>query len=606
MKAEEVTAGRLFGSDQQLLIPLWQRRYSWDKVDWAELWQDLERLESGEAPSHFIGSVVLHALKWSGLPSEARRYWVVDGQQRITTLTILVCAIRDRLARLETDATTRAETMASYTSQLLRNTNLKADHQARLVLQDVDRGKLGPILDGDGADASGSLVERAYSFFAQELSTKTKQETEKLLTHVLVDLNAVWVTLEESDNAHRVFQTLNAGGKPLRQADLVRNYFFLLLGENGDEFYKKQWKNLETDLSTRELEDYFVAWSVSQGHTGAKDSLFRYFQKDLSQNESDVEAIESYGASLVDCSRLFSWIRTPKDMPIKPAKKVLGDLRNWGTLPVEGLLLFLLRRNHEGALDDKSLADGFEVVLSFLARRMLAGYEPQLHKSISTGTTLKLRQRSDLRDADLVAYLRLVLSSGEDVRTWPSDELIRERIVSNPLYTPSRSAWVFSILERINRMLFDYTKHAPPTLDRTQFTVEHVMPQTLSPEWEADLQEWGTDSPSKLHATRVHVLGNLTLSPINSELSNKPFVEKVEMLKDDWLRLNQDLVQASTWTESSINERSRALAKLAQRAFVPPMTPEEVSTSALGVDAAKPAVAPEDEAFEDEDEQASI
>lgn len=601
MHAEEVTASQLFASDQQLLIPLWQRRYSWSLSHWRELWRDLSRLRSGEAPSHFVGSVVLHALKWSGLPSEARRYWVVDGQQRVTTLTVLVCAIRDRLARLEPDNQARTKTMESYTSQLLLNTTLKAVHQQRLVLQDIDRGSLEPIIDGGGVESPGTLVEKAYDYFAGQLASMDKADTEKLLTNVLVDLNAVWVTLEETDNAHRVFQTLNAGGKPLRQVDLVRNYFFLLLGEQGDDFYKDHWRTLESDLSAHELDDYFVAWSVSQGHTGGKDSLFTYFQADLTGNENNIGAIIDYGTGLVEASRLFGWIRKPEDMPLEVARGSLIDLRNWGTRPVEGLLLHLLRRHTSGQLGEEHLTNAFEVVLSFLSRRMLAGYEPQLHKSITVSTTSKLRKRPELENADLVAYLRAILSQGGDVRTWPSDELVMERITSNPLYTRPRRAWVFSILERINRMLFEYQKHAPPALDRTKFTIEHVMPQTLSQKWEQDLVDWGVDSPSRLHATRVHVLGNLTLTPINPELSNKTFSEKVPMLKDDWLRLNNKLVEASTWTEAHIDERSRSLVKLALQAIVPPMSADELK--GVSVDETSTAApAPEDEVLDYDEE----
>lgn len=570
MKAEEVTAGRLFAGDQQLLIPLWQRRYSWDSTDWKALWRDLLRLESGDAKSHFVGSVVLHSLKWSGLPSEARRYWVVDGQQRITTLTILVCAIRDRIARLMLDDDSRKESSTLYSSQLLINTNLKPEHRFRLVLQEADRGMLQSLIDGTPLSAAGSLVGGAYEFFSAKLAERNQEESEALLTHILLDLNAVWVTLEEQDNAHRVFQTLNAGGKPLRQADLVRNYFFLLLGARGDQFYADRWRILESDLSARELEEFFVAWSVSQGHNGAKGSLFSYFQRDLAQKEELVDAVDEYGQDLVDTARLFRWIRQPEDVPIPEVKQVLTDLRNWGTLPFEGLMIWLFRAHRAERLNDAELRSSLEIILSFVARRMLAGYEPNVHKSIATAITSKLWAAEELDGAQIPLHLRMLLSQGSDVQTWPNDELVLERITSNPLYTGSRSRWVFLILETINRGMFTYANHVPATLDRESFTIEHVMPQTLTPVWEEDLQSWGVASPSRLHATRLHVLGNLTLSPINSQLSNKPFADKVKMLADDWLRLNTDLIQSATWTEARINERSRTLAQAALATFIPP------------------------------------
>src|SRR5690349_12497564 len=125
MKAEEVPAGRLFDSGQQLLVPIWQRRYTWDRQEWIELWRDLDHLRSSPNASHFIGSIVLKALPWRGLPSEAKRYWIVDGQQRAITLTLLATAVRDRLARLSGSDEERVAVSRAYTDQLFRNPSLK-------------------------------------------------------------------------------------------------------------------------------------------------------------------------------------------------------------------------------------------------------------------------------------------------------------------------------------------------------------------------------------------------------------------------------------------------------------------------------------------------
>lgn len=582
MKAEEIEVGKLFNGGQQLLIPLWQRHYSWEHTQWAELWTDLERLQEEGVTGHFVGSIVLQALPWSGLPSEARRFLVVDGQQRITTLTLLVCAIRDRLVEFGLTDEERAQTRADYTAQLLLNTTHQEGHRHRLVLQENDRVLLDPIVDGKGTGTGSSLVERAYDFFRRRISGLDRDAITQLLSRVLVRLSAVWVTLEDGDNAHRVFQTLNAGGKKLKQADLVRNYFFLLLGELGNDFYESHWRQLETDLNDRELEDYLVAWSITQGHTGGKDSLFRYFHKDLVDREHSPEAVLEYGRGLVEVARYFRWIREPSGSSLDlTAQSSLRDLRNWTTQPAEGLLLWLLRRHGDGKLDSKYLHAGFEVVLSFMVRRQLAGYEPNLHKSIFVATTRKLRSRSDLSQADTVDYLKYVLSSGIEVRTWPTDEAISAVARETPVYSSARAGWAFLILERVNRELFENAKHAPPELERSKYSVEHVLPQTMTPRWTADLQDWGVENPTHLHQSRLHVLGNLTLTPINSELGNLPFEEKRVQLDDDWLRLNSDVANSNTWTEHRINERSTALAKKACNAFAAPMSTAELQAARI-------------------------
>lgn len=582
MKAEEIQAGRLFESSQQLLIPLWQRHFSWDRREWSELWTDIQRVGNQDLASHFLGSVVLKTLPWRGLPSEAKRYWVVDGQQRVTTLTILVCAIRDRIAQLAGSKAERDELLTTYTSQLLKNTNLQEDHQDRLVLQDRDRVTLAPIVERTWDGSTLSLVERAYAYFKGEVSALNHEQLLDLLSLVQTRLTAVWVTLEAGDNAHRVFQTLNAGGKRLRQSDLVRNYFFLLLAEAGDAFYAAHWRQMEADLSDKDLEDYLVAWSISQGYSGGRDSLFQYFHRDLLPHESSIDEILNYGRALTATARLFRWIRQPTDstLPVD-VQGTMVDLRNWTTLPAEGLILWLLRKHEESILASAELRDALEIVLSFMARRQLAGYEPNLHKSIFVAATRRLSAAEGLSGSDIVEYLRFLLSKGDDVRTWPTNETVVANARTSQIYSAARSNWTFSILERINRQFFTAQQHAPQALDRSRFSVEHVMPQTLTEEWMADLAEWGVENPTQLHQSRLHSLGNLTLTPINSALSNLRFAQKHALLSDDSLRLNVQIADAQTWSEHRINERSSALAQLACQAYTAPLSGDALEEAKL-------------------------
>lgn len=601
MKAEEVSIGELFRSGQQLLVPIWQRRYSWDRQDWTELWGDLQRLREGSASSHFLGSFVLSKLPYSGLPSEAKRFWVVDGQQRVATLTVLVTVLRDRLASFTATDADRTAKRDEYTRQLLRNADLQDGHQARLVLQEPDDSRLRLMVSAGRDETADSSIDNAYTFFYSATEGCTQDELSGLLTIVLTRLEGVWVILEEGDNAHRVFQTLNAGGKPLRQSDLVRNYFFLLLGDRGNQFYEDHWSDLEEELSTKELDDYFVAWTISQGHTGGRQSLFRYFQSDLRNHEEQPDEVEEYGLRLTSTSPLFLRLRREPQPAPQPLERVLRDLYFWGTAPAEGLLLHLLRQRKADRLDDVQLALALECVLSFMARRFVAGYEPNLHKSILVAATHRLLDHPNLDGENTVALLRFVLSRGVDVRTWPTDDQIQDRAESTPLYTSSRANWAFSVLERANRASYAMAQQAPLDLPRSQFTVEHVMPQTLTEEWENDLESWGVESPTRLHQTKLHVLGNLSLSPINSTLSNKRLSEKRGLIQHDYLRLNLDLADVPAWTETIINERSKDLAERICRAYIKPLSQEEIEASPFSGDIALAEVA--DEASdEDEDE----
>ncbi|WP_062204152.1 DUF262 domain-containing protein [Demequina salsinemoris] len=582
MKADEVQAKEFFKSGEQLLIPIWQRHYAWEKPQLTELWTDIERIrDTEEAPSHFIGSIVVKKIDYDGRRTEAQRYYVVDGQQRITTLTILVCAIRDRLAQLESTVEERAALIQNFNSQELLNANLKEGHRERLVLQKRDREALLPLIQGVPNPGSDTLVDRAYAFFKGKLEPMDNEALEELLSLIKTHLTAVWVGLDNNDNAHRVFQTLNAGGKKLRQADLVRNYFFLLLAESGEEFFTSSWLPMEQRLSDDELVDYMVAWSVSQGHNGSKESLFTYFHRDLVPFERSLNDVLAYGSEFTGTSRIFRWIREPESSDLSPnAKSVATDLRNWSTLPADGLLLWLLRQRESDRMTDDQLAEAFEIVLSFMARRQLAGYEPNLHKSIFVQTTRTLRSKPNHNGQEIVEHLHYALSSGSARSTWPSDAALQEAARTTPIYTRSRHRWVLGLLERINRGMFVMQKHQPPVLDRSTLTIEHVMPQTLSPAWLNDLSTWGVQEPIEKHQELVHVLGNLTLTPINSELSNAQFSRKKELFEDDWLRLNARICDASTWSPARIDERSGELARIACSVFKAPMTQDEQAAAA--------------------------
>lgn len=571
MKAEEISVARLFETGQQVIVPLWQRSYSWENTQLRELWEDIWRVRTGADTTHFVGSIVLHMLPWEGLPSRARQYWVIDGQQRITSLTLLICAIRDHLDNSTADPGTRRETFHSYSSQLLVNSNLTPGHQARLVLQEQDQESLKPIIEGTWSGEPETRVERAYHFFKTCLGNLEPDEVESVLTTVLTRISAVWVTLEKEDNAHRVFQTLNAGGMKLRQSDLIRNYFFLLLGEQSDSFYKKHWREMESLLKEKELERYFVAWSVSQGHSGGSGSLFNYFQKDLRDHEHDLHRVLAYGNDLVKTARLFWKMRDPSISGYSTqVQRSLQDLRNWGTLPADGLILSLLRAHDRERLTDAQLREALEIVLSFMARRQLAGYEPNLHKSIFTSVSRQVRS-SSLSHEPAVRYLEFLLSNGKDIRTWPSDEQIKAEAASTPMYSPARRDWIFSILERVDRSMYDNPKHAPTHISRSKYSIEHVMPQSLTDEWESELREWGEVSPYEMYESRLHVLGNLTLTPINSELSNISFARKRIQLRDDSLRLNAIFSDVSSWSKSRVDERSHRLAQAASGAYAQPL-----------------------------------
>jgi hypothetical protein len=586
MDASETKAADLFAQGKQMRVPVWQRRYSWTKVEWEALWEDLERLRQEPQLTHFIGSVVVRVAEHprAGMPGIAELMDVVDGQQRVTTLTILRAAIRDRLAELQGEAQ-----RAVLTRQMLVNHDKCDEHKPRLVLQRLDDPALVAVVSG--TEPVEGLVSDAHRHFLRRLERFGEAQLLEFEALIQNRLRVVWIKLQATDNAHRVFQTINAGGRPLRQADLVRNFFFLLLKGDGEKFYQEHWHGLESGLDAAELERYFIAWTMSEGHAGSRDSLFNYFEGDLAGKELEPSKVWGYGVRLAQEAKLYRRIRGKEQDPNAEVESALAWLRGWGTLPLEGLLLLILQLREAGRIDAASAAECFELVYSFLARRFVAGNAPNLHKSILRQVCHRIRKNETAKDGKIVEFLRVLLSRGSELKRWPTDNEVVDQAAVGVLYTSARAPWAKSVLARVNAASYNNRKHIPK--DLSQFTVEHVMPQDLTSDWRSDLSNWGVSDPSDLHARKLHVLGNLTLTLINSELSNKRLAAKLELLDEDVLRINKSLRVARTWTEASIIERSRELAGQLVASLPRPMSESEMKASDFwveseGVDAAEP------------------
>ena len=570
MKAQETKASRLFTAGHQLTVPVWQRPYSWKEPQWTELWQDIVRLrEQKDAKlTHFLGSVVVRTEPWDGLPSHAQRFAVVDGQQRLATLTVLLIAIRDLLGD-QTSQDKRDE----LTRQLFENADKDPGHKARLVMQECDEPSLRALVEGKPAPKS--TITDCHRFFTKILRPETSERLLDLVSLIQTRLDLVWISLEESDNAHRVFQTINAGGKPLRQTDLVRNFFFLLLAGRGDQFHQQHWRKLEQMFDDKALEQYFSAWAIAQGHSGANDKLFTYFNEDLSKHVGGGD-VWSYGERLVCEAANFAVILGASPDQNAGVERELQWLRNWRTKPAEGLIFLLFRLREQGRLNHRNLEACLAMIYSFFARRFVAGFEPNLHRSILVQVAHRFRDNETSKNEQLVLLLRVLLSKGSELKKWPSDEYVIDQAVTTPLYTTARSHWVAGVLGRINESMIGNQKLAPKPDDYGDYQVEHIMPQTLTADWQSDLREWGVSNPAEFSQKKLHVLGNLTLSVINPELSNHRLEAKVRMIQNDSLKLNAKLKSADEWAEGAVDSRTRVMAKELVKVLVSPMTQEEI------------------------------
>lgn len=571
LKANETTVRNLLQGEKQYVVPLYQRRYSWKRRDLAQLWADLMRVAAvGDTVTHFLGSVVL-APSPTNTPAGVQSWLVVDGQQRLTTLSILLCAVRDHVRDVDPQLAAKIDDMYllnKYATGMERYTLLptKADRAAWLALVERDP-------DAGGEDRIGE----AYRFFRSALIQADDPDDDydvvRIEQAVAARLSLVEIAAHPEDNVHRIFESLNYTGQPLTQADLLRNYLFMRLRHRGDHVYEWQWLPLQELLTDRQLEELVWLDLVLRGDDRATQEAIYQAQQQRLKQLPDEAAIEQWIIELHQKARLFRMILSPQHLQDATLRRALDRLDRWGAAVVHPIALHVLLAHEAGRLDSAEAAAALRVVESYLVRRMLAGI------SSANNNRLLMTLVKDLGDQTPSARAITRVLSGPRKR-FPADQLVRDAVLVNSFYWLGRGPQRSFVLRCIEE---DYRHGEPVDFDHAKLTIEHVLPQSATEEWwemlRGDLDEGET--VEELHSSLVHTLGNLSLTAYNAKLANDGFEAKKKILGDSGLAMNREIARAPRWGKVEIMARGRALADRIVRiwpgpdesASVPPPSP---------------------------------
>lgn len=565
--ARETTLQELLEGSKQYLVPLYQRTYSWSSRQLQRLWDDVASLAEDrvERPdlTHFIGSVVLAPTPQVG-PAGVAKYLVVDGQQRLTTLTVLLAAIRDHRT-----ATEGAGHVERIDEQYLTNKWKPADERLKLLPTQADREAYLAVVERSAHAGGGDGVGAAYRFFRARLvaadDPDDPHDVERIEHAVITGLALVCVTTQPGDNVHRIFESLNNTGLALSQADLIRNYLFMRLPTRAEYVYTSTWLPLQHRLGhnreeeARNLELLF--WldlvmrdpRITQGETFAAQQA----RLDKMTSEAEIEAeVERFAA----LGHLLATILDPAHESDLDVRRRLERLNAWGTTTAYALLLHLLQERAADRATSEQIASAMHVLESYLVRRALIG-----RATTGLNRTL-LGAVSDLPEGVAVnEALREYLSTGR--KHFASDDEIRSAVRSVPFYLNGRPHQRSLVLRWLEEA---YESKEP--VDPARLTIEHVLPQTLTPTWVDALgQDLGEhDDVETLHASLLHTLGNLTLTGYNSELSNSPFEIKREALGRSGIRMNQEIAEQPAWGRAQIVARAERLADLIAKTWPGP------------------------------------
>jgi alkylated DNA nucleotide flippase Atl1 len=544
----------------QFQIPLYQRTYSWTDSQLDQLWRDIieqaDLLAGGEAAStHFMGSVVLApSPNWD---VTFPQLLVVDGQQRLTTLTLALAAIRDHVNETDVRLRDRIDDL------FLTNKYKEGLDYFRLLPTQADRDSFQQHVLSSQEHTDPSRIAEAYRFFRQKLVAATEANGDDARDVVLIEkaitsrLTLVSVTADRDDNVHRIFESLNNTGLKLSQADLMRNYLFMRLPKTGAKVYEKHWLPLQRKLSVNELEQLMWLQLVLDGDGKVRQQdMYTAQQSYFSKTDQSESVFERYIKELHRKAVLFQKILTPDTYEVDASVRgYLNRLNQWAAETARPAVLLLLDERDSGRLTNEELKQALSYVESFLIRRALCRIPTNNLNRIFQDLPGQLPAGMPVADA-----IRQVLSA--ERRYWPTDQALREAIRAQPFYQFGRGNQRRVVLRRLEE---SFGHSEPVDFDNAPLTIEHVMPQNPGQDW-LDLLADETqpdETPEDLHARVVHTLGNLTLSGDNAKLSNHPFERKQEILASSHLEMNKRIAATEKWGAAEIAARADELADIA-------------------------------------------
>jgi uncharacterized protein with ParB-like and HNH nuclease domain/predicted transport protein len=557
MKATEAKLLEFLKKSPQFVIPIYQRTYSWDERECRQLWDDILRTgRNDKVSAHFVGSIV-YVEKGLYSVSSQSPLLVIDGQQRLTTVTLLIEALARSLGDSEPLDGFSPKKLRSY---YLLNPLEEAERKYKLILSQTDKASLIALLDQQPKPNAHSLrVEANFEFFRERVA-ETKDDV-LALCKGLAKLVIVDISLNrDQDNPQLIFESMNSTGRELTQADLIRNYILMgLEPQLQTKLYEQYWRPMEVDFGQEAYATHFDPFmrhylTLKTGEIPNVREVYDAFkQYARSPKVSGVEA-------LVADIRTFAGyycamaLGAEKDADLKTA---FHDLRE---LKVDVAYPFLLEIYHDhviGALGRDELLQVVRLVESYVFRRAVCAIPTN-----SLNKTFALFGRSLKKDRYVESVFAnfLLLPS---YRRFPDDEEFKRELPLRDLYNfPRRSYWL--------RRLENHDRKERVPVD--EYTVEHIMPQKeqLTAAWKEELgKEW-----EQIHQTYLHTLGNLTLTGYNSEYGYKPFLEKRDMaggFKESPLKMNQGLGQLDHWNEVTIRARAGKLAGQAVSVWAAPM-----------------------------------
>lgn len=558
MQAGETTLNKLLNTSRQFIVPIFQRNYSWQKSQYEQLWFDILRASKfKEKQNHFIGSIVYIDM---GTPAgRPQQLLLIDGQQRLTTISILLCAIKDYVQKFNLE--TKLINLAKIKNQFLYNSDEIDEDRYKLLLNVQDKETYIKLIDNTifTVNKPATNIIKCYEFFYERIEDFIKQygQIDEIYAGIF-KLSLVSISLDkDSDNPQMIFESMNSTGKDLSQTDLLRNYLLMdLTPEKQTRLYKTYWKPMEElfgeDIYKNDLNkfDYFIrdflTLKSDTGHICKINNVYENFKRYYLDNNCEKFAVLK---DLFTYAKYYACIDLLQENDDE-LKLYWQEFKKLDSHVVYPFLLKLYDDYSRQILIKEDFKKILQVVISYLWRRAICEI-PTNSLSKTFATLYQAVDKDDYVNSIIKAF---VFKSS--YKRFSSDYEVREKLQTKDIYH-------FRLRKYLLEALENYYHKEPIDLNTANYTIEHIMPQNI--EHNLSWQQMLGEDWQEVHSLYLHSLGNLTITGYNAEMSNKSFVEKVNGesgFKHSHLKLNESIVQCDVWNKKAIQRRTNILTDI--------------------------------------------
>jgi uncharacterized protein with ParB-like and HNH nuclease domain len=558
LQAGETTLNKLLNTSRQFIVPIFQRNYSWQKSQYEQLWFDILRASKfKEKQNHFIGSIVYIDM---GTPAgRPQQLLLIDGQQRLTTISILLCAIKDYVQKFNLE--TKLINLAKIKNQFLYNSDEIDEDRYKLLLNVQDKETYIKLIDNTifTVNKPATNIIKCYEFFYERIEDFIKQygQIDEIYAGIF-KLSLVSISLDkDSDNPQMIFESMNSTGKDLSQTDLLRNYLLMdLTPEKQTRLYKTYWKPMEElfgeDIYKNDVNkfDYFIrdflTLKSDTGHICKINNVYENFKRYYLDNNCEKFAVLK---DLFTYAKYYACIDLLQENDDE-LKLYWQEFKKLDSHVVYPFLLKLYDDYSRQILIKEDFKKILQVVISYLWRRAICEI-PTNSLSKTFATLYQAVDKDDYVNSIIKAF---VFKSS--YKRFPSDYEVREKLQTKDIYH-------FRLRKYLLEALENYYHKEPIDLNTANYTIEHIMPQNI--EHNLSWQQMLGEDWQEVHSLYLHTLGNLTITGYNAEMSNKSFGEKVNGesgFKHSHLKLNESIVQCDVWNKKAIQRRTNILTDI--------------------------------------------